>query len=83
MVTPNFYFIFKVHMCLISHRESFEKYLMVASISVEQLQEVFLLMKTTSECLLIVEEIYILHICLSDSDWMSPGIARMSLIAIL
>ena len=36
-------------------------------------------MKTTSECLLIVAEIYILHICLSDSDWMSPGIARMSL----
>ena len=55
-------------MCLISHRESFEKYLMVASISEEQLQEVFLLMKTTSECLLIVAEIYILHICLSDSD---------------
>ena len=40
-------------------------------------------MKTTCECLLIVAEIYILRIFLSDSGCISPGIARMSLIGIL
>ena len=68
---PNFYFIFYVYMCLISHRESFEKYLMVASISEEQ-QEVFCSWKQHLNVYL-----------LSRRFIFSPGTARMSLIAIL